>query len=73
MCYVRLENKTSRVETLLREIANTLLIREKDRTFESQKSAEKLVNIHTYIFFKPKTILNFLIDPSATEFLSFVN
>ena len=46
MCYVRLENKTSRVETLLREIANTLLIREKDRTFESQKSAEKLGYIH---------------------------
>ena len=46
MCYARLENKSSRVENLLREIANTLLIRKKDRTFESQKRAEKLVNIH---------------------------
>ena len=42
MCYARLKNKTYRVESLLREIANTLLIREKD-TFESQKKA---VNIH---------------------------
>ena len=46
MCYAMLENKTSRIESLLREIANTLLIREKGRTFESQKSTEKLVNIH---------------------------
>ena len=45
MCNVGLENKVSRVETLSREIANTLLIRGKGRTFESQKSAEKLVNI----------------------------
>ena len=46
MRYARFENKTSGVESLLRDIANTLLIREKDRTFENQKSAEKLVNIH---------------------------
>ena len=44
MRYARLENK--RVEGLLREIANTLSIIEKDKTFESQKSAEKLVNIY---------------------------
>ena len=46
MCYARLEKKTSKVKSLSREIANILLIREKSRTFGSQKSAEKLVNIH---------------------------
>ena len=46
MCYARLESKTSSVKSLSREVVNTLLIRENDRTFESQKSAEKLVNIH---------------------------
>ena len=46
MYYARLEKKTSKVTSLSREIANTLLIREKSRTFDSQKSAEKLVNIH---------------------------
>ena len=46
MCYARRENKTSRVKNLFREIANTLLIREKGRSFEWQESAEKLVNIH---------------------------
>ena len=46
MCYARLENKTSKVKSFSREIANTLLIGEKGRTFDSRKSAEKLVNIH---------------------------
>ena len=46
MCYAGLENETSRVETLLRETAKTLLIREKGRTLESQNSGEKLVYIH---------------------------
>ena len=45
MCYARLANKTSKVKSLSREIANTLLIREKSGTFDSQKSAEKLANI----------------------------
>ena len=46
MCYARLENKASKVKSLSGEIANTLLITEKSRTFDSEKSAEKLVNIH---------------------------
>ena len=46
MCYSGLKNKTSRVKNLSRKIVNTFLIREEGRTFESQKSAEKLVNIH---------------------------
>ena len=46
MCYGRAENKTSKVKNLSRKIANTLLIREKGRTFDSRKSAEKMVNIH---------------------------
>ena len=46
MCYARLENKTSRVESLPWEIANTLLLKEKGRRFESQKSLEKLVKLH---------------------------
>ena len=45
MCYAKLENKTSRVKSLSREIANTLSMREKDRTFESQKRG-KIFNIH---------------------------
>ena len=46
MYYVRAENKKSKVKSLSREIANTLLIREKGRAFDSRKSAEKLVNIN---------------------------
>ena len=46
MCYARRENKTSRAKSLLREIANTRLIRKKGRSFECKESAEKLVNIH---------------------------
>ena len=46
MYYAGLENEASRVESLSREIWNTILIREKDRIFESQKSAEKFVNMH---------------------------
>ena len=36
MCYAGLENETSRVESLSREIGKKLLIREKGRIFESQ-------------------------------------
>ena len=46
MRYARLENKTSKVKSLSREIDNTLLTREKIRTCDSLKIAEKLVNIH---------------------------
>ena len=46
MCYAGFENKRSRLKSLSRKIANTLLIREKGRTFKRQKSAEKLANIH---------------------------
>ena len=46
MCYARLEKKSSKVKNLSREIENTFLIREKIRTCDSQKSAEKLVSIH---------------------------
>ena len=45
MCNARFKNITSGVKSLAKEIANILLIREKGRTFESQKSAEKLVTI----------------------------
>ena len=47
---------------------NTLLIREKGSTFESQKNAEKLVNIHEMESFKSKIILKFLIHHSTVEF-----
>ena len=46
MCYAKVENKTSKVKNLSRAIANTLLIREKGKTFDRRASAEKLVNIH---------------------------
>ena len=46
MCYARHESKASRVESLSWEVVNTLLLREKGRTFESQKSVENLVNLH---------------------------
>ena len=69
MCYARLEKKkASWVESLSREIANTLLIRESSRTFESQKSAEILVNIHG-IFFKSKIKHTFLSHHSTIGFL----
>ena len=45
MRYSRLENKTSRVKSFSREIPNTLSIREKGRTFESQNSG-RIFNIH---------------------------
>ena len=46
MCYAKLENKTSRRKSLSCEIANTLLLREKGRTWENQENAENLVNIN---------------------------
>ena len=61
MLYRWLENKTFGVKSLLREIANTFLIRNKARTFEGLKSTEKLVkNTLDRIFFESKIILNFL-------------
>ena len=51
MCY-GLENKTSRIKSLSREIANTLLIREKCKTFESEKSAETWLTYNKWSLFK---------------------